>query len=198
MPPILEPSGVRLVWPSMEYLSSYVSALERGWSPDNIRGAEAAREQLEAIAANPARFLSGLVARTPNGEVITLPDGSQAPRLPGYRRWLWDGELCGSIGFRWQVGTSALPPHVLGHIGYAVVPWKQGLGYATEALRQLLQGVRAEELEYVEITTDPDNIASRRVVERNGGVLVEQFIRPAAYGSTPAMRYRITLRESDI
>jgi predicted acetyltransferase len=198
MPPILKPSGVRLVWPSMEYLSSYVSALERGWSPDHLRGAEAAREQLEAIAANPEGFLSGLVARTPHGEVLTLPDGSQVPRLPSYRRWLWDGELCGSIGFRWQVGTSALPPYVLGHIGYAVVPWKQGLGYATEALRQLLQGVRAEELEYVEITTDPDNIASRRVVERNGGVLVEQFIRPAAYGSTPAMRYRITLRESDI
>jgi predicted acetyltransferase len=82
---------------------------------------------------------------------------------------------------------------VLGHIGYSVVPWKQGLGYATEALRELLQGVRAEGLEYVEITTDPDNIASRRVIERNGGVLVEEYIRPAAYGSTPALRYRITL-----
>ena len=96
------------------------------------------------------------------------------------------------------MGTSELPPHVLGHIGYAVVPWKEGRGYATEALRQLLQEVRAEELEYVEITTDPDNIASRRVVERNGGVLVEQFTRPAAYGNTPALRYRITLRENDI
>jgi predicted acetyltransferase len=177
----------------MEYLASYVSALERGWSPDNIRGAEAAREQLEAIAAHPEGFLLGLVARTPSSEVITLPDGSKAPRLPGYRRWLWDGEFCGSIGFRWQPGTSELPPYVLGHIGYAVVPWKQGLGYATEALRQLLPEVRAEELEYVEITTDPDNIPSRRVVERNGGVLVEQFIRPAAYGSTPALRYRIAL-----
>jgi len=183
----------------MEYLSSYISALERGWSPDNIRGAEAAREQLEAIASNSEGFLSGLVARRPTGEVITLPDGSQAPRLPGYRRWLWDSEFCGSIGFRWQVGTSALPPYVLGHIGYAVVPWKQGLGYATEGLRQLLQEVGAAEgLEYVEITTDPDNIASRRVVERNGGVLVEQFIRPAAYGSTTALRYRITLRESEL
>jgi predicted acetyltransferase len=182
----------------MEYLSSYVSALERGWSPDNMRGAEAAQEQLAAIAANPEGFLSGLVVRAPNGEVLTLPDGSQVPRLPSYRRWLWDGEFCGSIGFRWQAGTSALPPHVLGHIGYAVVPWKQRRGYATEALRQLLQEVRAEELEYVEVTTDPDNVASRRVVERNGGVLVEQFIRPAAYGRTPAVRYRVTLRESDI
>jgi predicted acetyltransferase len=192
---------MKLVWPALEYLPSYVAALERGWSPDNTRGAVAAREQLEAIAANPAKFLSGLVARTPTGEVITLPDGLQVPRLPGYRRWLWDGEFCGSIGFRWQVGTSALPPYMLGHIGYAVVPWKEGRGYATEALRQLLQGLRTEGLEgleYVEVTTDPDNIASRRVVERNGGVLVEQFIRPAAYGSTPALRYRINIRESDV
>ena len=193
MPPILEPSGVRLVWPAQDHLASYVSALKRGWSPDNIRGIEATREQLTAIGEDSRAFLSSLVVRSPNGEVITLPDGSKAPRLPGYRRWLWDGEFCGSIGFRWQPGTSELPPHVLGHIGYAVVPWKQGLGYATEALRQLLQEIRAEELKYVEITTDPDNIPSRRVVERNGGVFIEQFIRPSAYGSTPALRYRITL-----
>jgi len=41
---------------------------------------------------------------------------------------MWDDEFAGSIGFRWQPGTSALPPHCLGHIGYAVVPWKQGRG----------------------------------------------------------------------
>jgi len=171
-----------------------VAALERDWSPDNIRGAEAIREQLEAIAANPDAFLSGLVLRSPKGEVITLLDGSKVPRLPGYRRWLWDGEFCGSIGLRWQPGTSALPAHILGHVGYAVVPWKQRRGYATEALRQLLPEARAEGLEYLEITTDPDNRASRRVVELNGGVLVEQFTRPAAYGGTPALRFRIALQ----
>ncbi|MGH8092059.1 MAG: GNAT family N-acetyltransferase [Chthoniobacterales bacterium] len=185
---------MRLVWPSLQYLPGYVAALERGWSPDNSRGAEVVREQLDAIAANPEGFLSGLVLRRPTGEVITLPDGSKAPRLPGYRRWLWDGEFCGSIGFRWQIGTSALPPYILGHIGCAVVPWKQRRGYATEALRQLLPEARAEGLDYVEITTDPDNVASRRVVEANGGVLVERFIRPAQYGRTPAIRYRIALR----
>jgi predicted acetyltransferase len=198
MPPILEPSGVRLVWPSMEYLSSYVSALERGWSPDNIRGAEAAQEELAKIRADPVLFLSSLVDREAKGSLVTLPDGSTASRIPGYRRWLWDGEFCGSIGFRWQPGTTALPPYCLGHIGYAVVPWKQGKGYATLALRLLLPEAKAEGLPFVEITTDPENIPSRRVVERNGGVLVEQFIRPAAYGSTPALRYRITLRASDI
>src|SRR5438128_9182271 len=28
---------MKLVWPSSEYLPSYVTALERGWSPDNLR-----------------------------------------------------------------------------------------------------------------------------------------------------------------
>ena len=178
----------------MEHLPGYVTALEKGWSPDHFRGAEAAREQLQAIAADPEAFLAGLIVRSPNGEVVTLPDGSQVSRLPGYRRWLWDGEFCGSIGLRWQPGTSALPTHVLGHVGYAVVPWKQRRGYATEALRQLLPEARAEGLESIEITMDPDNLASRRVVEINGGMLVERFTRPAAYGGTPALRFRIALR----
>ena len=64
------------------------------------------------------------------GPPIVLPDGTTAARLPGFRLWLWDTEFCGSIGLRWQPGTSELPAHVLGHIGYAVVPWKEGHGYA--------------------------------------------------------------------
>jgi predicted acetyltransferase len=187
-------AGLVLVWPSPEHLPSYTAALERGWSPDNIRGIEATREQLAAIVEDPQAFLSSLVVRSPNGALITLPDGSKVPRLPGYRRWLWDGEFCGSIGFRWQPGTSALPVHILGHVGYAVVPWKRRRGYATEALRQLLPEARAEGLEYIEITTDPHNLASHRVVELNGGVLVERFTRPASYGGTPALRFRIALQ----
>jgi predicted acetyltransferase len=106
---------------------------------------------------------------------------------------LWDGEFCGSIGFRWQPGSAELPPHCLGHIGYAVVPWKQGLGYATLALRQLLPEARAEGLPYVEITTDRANIGSQRVIEANGGVLFERFIKPAQLGGTESLRYRIAL-----
>jgi predicted acetyltransferase len=186
-------SGAILVWPSLEYLPGYEAALRRGWSPDNIRAIEATREQLAAIAEDRQAFLTSLVMRSPNGALMTLPDGSRVARLPNYRRWLWDGEFCGSIGFRWQPGTSTLPPHVLGHIGYAVVPWKQNLGYATEALRLLLPDTKAEGLAYVEITVDPHNRASCRVIENNGGVLIEKFTRPAAYGGTPALRYRVDL-----
>jgi predicted acetyltransferase len=106
---------------------------------------------------------------------------------------MWDGAFCGSIGFRWQPGTTDLPPYCLGHIGYSVVSWKRRQGYATGALALLLPEAKAEGLAFVEITTDADNVASQRVITSNGGQLVERFNKPAAYGGAPSLRFRIQL-----
>jgi len=183
-----------LVWPAREHLASYVDALERGWSPDNVRGLVAAEEELARIRTDADAFLAGMVDREAAGAPITLLDGTKAARLPGYRRWMWDGAFAGSIGFRWQPGTAELPSYVLGHMGYSVPEWKQGRGYATEALRQLLPDAKARGLPYVELTTDPDNVASQRVILKNGGVLVEEFNKGPAYHDAPGLRYRIYLR----
>jgi predicted acetyltransferase len=182
-----------LVWPSRAYLPEYVAALERGWSADNLRGRAAADEELQRIAVDPDAFLASRVDREARGGDVTLPDGTTAPRLPGYSRWMWDGEFCGTINFRWQRGTEALPPYCLGHIGYSVVPWKQRRGYATRALGEILKGARAEGLRHVEITTIVDNVASQRVIERNGGVRIEEFVALAALGGQRHYRYRIDL-----
>jgi len=184
---------VELVHPTAVHLPSYVAALRTGWSADNVRGAVAAREELERIERDGGRFLAALHDREARGDPVTLPDGSQAARIPGYGMWLWDGEFCGSIGLRWVPGTTALPPHVLGHIGYAVVPWKQRRGYATRALALLLPEAKKEGLAFVELTTDPDNLASQQVIVSNGGVLVGRFRKPAQYGGVEGLRYRILL-----
>lgn len=188
---------MQLVRPNQSHLPSYVAALERGWSADNLR-LEAAREELARIRLDAAAFLASMEDRDAEGPPVKLPDGSVVDRLPGFRRWRWDGEFCGSLGLRWQKDTAALPPHCLGHVGYSVVPWKQGRGYAKAALARLLPEARSIGLPWVEITTDPDNVASQRVILANGGVLVERFTKPAQYGNTPGLRFRIAIGDAQI
>ncbi|MBC7625623.1 MAG: GNAT family N-acetyltransferase [Aeromicrobium sp.] len=183
---------VQLIRPTALHLPSYVSALERGWSPDSGR-LEAAGEELKRIKTDARLFVSGMEDREGIGPAITLPDGSMVDRLPGFHRWMWDGEFCGTIGLRWQAGTSELPPHCLGHIGYSVVPWKRQLGYATLALALLLPEAKLVGLAYVEITTDLDNHVSQRVILANGGVQAEQFTKLPQYGGKQGLRFRIHL-----
>ena len=187
--------SVVLIKPTLEHLAAYASALERGWSPDNLRD-ETRFEELAAIESDPEAFLMRMDDREAKAGPIRLPDGSFVPRLPGFRRWIWDGDFAGSIGLRWQPGTPELPPYCLGHIGYTVVPWKRGRGYAKAALALVLPEARNEGLAYVEITTEPDNLASQRVIVANGGLLMERFNGGPEYGNTEKLRYRINLAPS--
>src|SRR5882762_10243781 len=62
---------MELVWPAAEHLASYVAALERGWSADNVRGAAAAREELAKIDAD--HISSSLPWSTAKQRVTQLP-----------------------------------------------------------------------------------------------------------------------------
>jgi predicted acetyltransferase len=184
---------VRLVQPGPEHLAAYQSALEQGWSPDNVRGKAAADEQLDRIAQDPDGFLASLDDPEARGAPVKRPDGSTVPRLPGITRWIWTDDFCGSIGFRWPPGGVALPTYVLGHIGFAIVPWRRRQGLATRGLALMLEEARRRGLAHVEITTTPDNLASQGVIIANGGRLVERFEKDPAYGGGEALRYRIAL-----
>lgn len=183
---------MQLVRPAESHLGSYAEALRRGWSPDTGRD-QARLDALAAIARSATSFLATLDDVAAQGPPVILPDGSVVPRLPGYQRWMWDGEFAGAIGLRWQRGTPDLPPHCLGHIGYSVVPWKRRQGYATEALRLTLPDAAAQGLPYVEIVTDIGNTASQRVVLANGGILVERFFKSREHHGGEACRFRIYL-----
>lgn len=51
-------------------------------------------------------------------------------------------------------------------------------------------------LPWIEVTTDPDNIASPEVIERAHGRLFERFVEPAAFGGHEGLRYRIAVPPS--
>lgn len=181
-----------LVTPAPEHLASYKDALRRGYFPSTTRPA-LRDEHLAALRDDPGSFLAGQDDPDGKGPPVTLPDGTRAPRIPGIVRWLWDGAFAGGISLRWQPGTPALPPHVHGHVGYSVVPWRRRRGYATRALALILPEAARRGLPHVEITTDPGNIASRRVIEANGGVLLGRFAKGPEYGGGEGLLYRIVL-----
>jgi predicted acetyltransferase len=177
--------------PRLDWLPSYAHALQAGWSPDNTKDVSA--EQLAALKSDPTKFLASLMEQ---GGVITLPDGGTRAKLPFIRLWMWDGAFCGTISLRWQPGSDSLPSHVLGHVGYAVVPWKRGQGYASHALGVMLHKARDVGLRQVQITTDPDNIASRRVIEKNGGRLAGEIVN-LDYGTDTRLLYLVSLENRE-
>ncbi len=164
--------------PSLDRLPGYVAALEAGWSPNTTRNVSG--EQLDVIRRNAGEFIRDLVEH--ERRTVALADGSKVPRLPGPVFWIWDGEFCGSINLRFVLGTLDLPPHISGHFGYAIVAWKRERGYATQALALLLPVAQELGLPRVLVTCDAGNIASRRIIEANGGIAAGSRAHPDQAG----------------
>lgn len=179
--------------PNAAMLPGCMAALKRGWSPDNLRPEATKRKHFAWIAKDAEGFLASLDDPRAEGPPVTLPDGSVVPRLPSHSMWVWQDGFCGRVGFRWQPGTEDLPPHVSGHIGYAIVPWRRNEGHATAALRAVLQVARARGLARVSVETDPANTPSRRVVEKCGGKREGTVEQAAALGGGLAERWWIAV-----
>lgn len=183
---------MELVRPAKEHLESYLSALERIATLDEPFFRMFQRELAE-IAQDSAAFLESLDDLEARRPPIELPNGSIIPRIPSITRWMWDGEVCGSTQFRWLPKTTDLPSFCLGHISYAVFPWKRQRGYASTALAQILPFARELGMEFVEVVADVENVISQKVIVHNGGHLIEEFTKPVLSGGGQAFRYQISL-----
>jgi predicted acetyltransferase len=172
--------------PNLDYCPGYVAALEAGWSPDTTR--DVSGEQLAIHRRDPAALIEEL---TRQDGTITGASGKPVPRLPSRAFWLDDGDFCGSINLRFMPGTDTLPPHVPGHLGYAVVAWKRRRGYATEALRLMLPVARGVGLRSLRIVCDEGNEPSQKVILANGGRLDHE--RFAATDGRMMLSFRIEL-----
>jgi predicted acetyltransferase len=78
-----------------------------------------------------------------------------------------------------------------GHISYGVRPSERGKGFATQMLRLVLDQARLRGLKRVLLTCDKGNLASARVIQKNGGVLDSEGISQTR--NRPIQRYWIEL-----
>lgn len=107
---------------------------------------------------------------------------------------LWaisDGDYVGRISIRHRLNADL---RVMGgHIGYDVRPSFRGRGIASAMLRLALPVAKRLGIEEALLTCNESNLASIRVIEKNGGVLTES--KPQFEGGPMKRYYRISTRD---
>ena len=79
-----------------------------------------------------------------------------------------------------------------GHIGYTIAPSMRGKGFGTQQLALGLEKAHALfGLDRVLVTCDSDNVASARVIQKNGGVFENEVV--SDHSGKPVSRYWIDL-----
>ena len=148
-----------------EWIPAYLAMLEDFLAA----GEERYRTHLEKIQQNAAAYIQKM-KEVEQG--IDLEEGF----VPQTSFWLVrDGStFVGESRLRHWL-TPALEQHG-GHIGYAIRPSERKQGYGTCILALTLEEARRIGLKRVLVTCDTDNIASARIIEKNGGVLDNRLI----------------------
>lgn len=110
--------------------------------------------------------------------------------VPCSHFWLVNAEhaILGAIRVRHSLKNEFLAFEG-GHIGYDIAPSYRGQGYGKTMLKQVLPRAKALGLARALVIANQDNLASRKVIEANGGQL-ESLIMGKVY-QQPLARYWI-------
>ena len=103
-----------------------------------------------------------------------------------------NGTSVGAIQVRHGPSHSKdVPAHMASHIYYEIYPQHRGKGYGKEILKQGLEKAKEIGLKEVIITCLEDNIASKKIIEANGGDFVEDATIPST--NEKLLKYKINL-----
>jgi len=164
-------SEAELVLPSMRLQRSFLLGMEEfaaegRCGDESMIGRDMARFGAKwETAAGFAEFLTKLeaVRHTP-------PDVGFVCSTTFW--WAEGDEFIGRIAIRHELNARLLEWG--GHIGYDVRSSRRRQGHATRMLAAALPEARKLGIERVLITCEPANVASRKVIEANGGVFEDQ------------------------
>jgi predicted acetyltransferase len=162
--------------PSVRARRSFLAAVTefrsegRGGATDNTMIGDEIRRFAGSWTATPDGFSNYV-------EWLVAQAREDWPRPEGYVPsttlwWIEDDEYLGRIALRHRLTPQLL--EVGGHIGYDVRPSARRHGHGTAMLRDALPIASTLGIESALLTCDADNVGSRKVIERNGGVLEDQ------------------------
>lgn len=174
-------SQLTLTLPCENYAQSYLNCVaemralgEKVWEATALRDGENIRQFVARLLRAETDPEPGLVPETTYWAVL-------------------NDEVVGRIAVRHVLNKDL--EEFGGHIGYEVRPSARKKGVATEMLRLVLQTPKAKEIGRLLLTCAPNNVASNRTIQKNGGVLtgtkfVERVQRQTNY-------YWIELKRSE-
>jgi predicted acetyltransferase len=169
---------MQLVNPCLDYKGSFLNALAE-FEAEGTHGNALARSDFDAYLARVDL----------NARGVDLREGI----VPETTLWLVDGgEYIGTTGIRHRLNEKLI--EFGGHIGYSIRPTKRRRGYGKKILELALPIAAELGIERALVTCDETNIASRKIIEANGGVLEDRVIIQGR--DVPILRFWIDLSSS--
>ncbi len=153
---------MKLALPSIEYQTSFREAL---WEFKKEEKKQEIENELVKLFESAGRFEEFVETLRGRAEGKFLPEGY----VPNSFFWLVEGEkFIGWLDIRHRLNDHLR--EIGGHIGYTIRPSERGKGYGNKILELALPKARELGITKIRITCSADNIASARIIEKNGGV----------------------------
>lgn len=174
---------MKLVLPSTEYEKSFLEAMKEFREVGKKKEVEQSLVKRYDESADFAGFVERLKGEA---EGKFLPEGY----VPHTVLWLVEGEqFIGWLDIRHRLNKHLR--EIGGHIGYAIRPSERGKGYGNQILKLALPKARELGITKIRITCSDDNVASDKIIEKNGGIFEDTATTPEG---VVKRRYWITIK----
>src|SRR3989344_5901650 len=180
---------MELIEPSTEYKDSFIEAVKE-FQADNDYTNRNRRYRNLSIPKLENDFGSFVAEVGSHAEGKNLQEGYE----PETEYWFVDnGEFIGRTSIRHRLNDKLT--YIGGHIGYDIRPTKRGKGYGNKIFELALRKGKELGLTRVLITSDARNIASRKIIEKNGGVFENKVVNhEKGFEGFDALRYWIDIK----
>ncbi len=157
---IINSSNACLIEPNKEMVAEFLAMAEEYKAAGSDRY-KSALENFPAYLEQVSNYARGVKLNT--------------DCVPASEFWLVDGgKIVARSKLRHRLNRAL--EHEGGHIGYDVRPSERRKGYGTLILELTLEKAGELGLDKVLLTCDTDNVASAKIIEKNGGKLVGEVI----------------------